>query len=214
MTSSVEHFRELIPLHLNGSLSEQETHEFLQALQKYPELEQELSEFNEINDAFNAMPMPDEAHFDTLFEKIAAKNSLATDKPASTVATPVQPTLLDTLRLWFGNPFLSWGVALAQFAILAVVIFSLPPDHPEQRYQTLSDNSHTQTANLNIVFTPSATLEQINSLLHQYQLEIVSGPSSANVYSISTGQTSDLDKLLGQLGQHELVRFAQKTRLE
>lgn len=214
MTSSVQDFRDMIPMYLNGSLSDQQMQEFHSALHRYPELEQELSEFSEINHAFNAMPMPDDDHFDALFEKISARHAVAADKPATAVATPRQSGFLDTLRQWFGNPWLSWGVALAQFAILAVVIFSLPLNNADQRYQTLSDSSHAQVASINIVFKPSATLEQINKLLHQNQLEIVSGPSAASVFSLSARHTSDLDTLVTQLRQLDLVRYAEKTQIE
>jgi hypothetical protein len=214
MTSSVEQLREMIPLYLNGSLSKKQTEEFLQAMQKHPELGQELSEFSDINDAFNAMPMPDEDKFDALFEKISASNSQAEQKPAVAASVAQQESFFDTLKQWFSNPFLSWGIAMAQFAILAVVIFSLPVEKPDQRYQTLSDTSHTQASSINIVFKPTATLEQINNLLHQHQLEIISGPSTANVFLISARNSADMDTLIGQLRQQELVRFVEKTRME
>lgn len=214
MTSNPEQLRDMIPLYLNGSLSEPETEEFLQAMQKHPELAQELSEFSAINDTFNAMPMPDDDKFDALFEKISARHSLSAQQAVHSASAPLAQGFVDYLKQWFTNPFLSWGVALAQFAILAVVIFSLPVAKQDQRYQTLSDSGHVQASTMNIVFNPTATLEQTNNLLHQYRLEIISGPSTANVFVIKVGNAAEMDQLIGQLRQHELVRFVEKTQME
>lgn len=208
MTSSVEQLRDLIPLYLNGSLNEIESSVFLEQIKNYPELERELSEFSDINDTFNAMPMPDGDHFDALFNKIEVKNSAKPIK--KNIHQTNKDGLITMLRNWLLNPFISWGVALAQFAILAVVIFNLQPEESDVRYQSLSQAVQNQKASINLVFGEMTTVQQINRFMHKHQLEFVSGPGSTQVYQLSAPEHVDLDKLVAELRQAEIVRFAEK----
>lgn len=209
MTSSIQQLREMIPLYLNGSLSEQQTRDFLQEISKHPELEHELAEFSDINDAFESMPMPDDANFDALFEKI---DTTAVKAPSS--APTKKENYIDNLKQWLVNPFVSWGVALAQFMLVALILFNAAPEKTDIRYQSLSHTEQGSKDSISIVFTKTATVGQINTLLLELRLDIVSGPTRGKVFLIRAQDSSDVAKLLDRLRQEKIVRFAEKTLTE
>lgn len=217
MTSSIQQLRDMIPLYLNGSLGKKQATEFLQQIRSHPELEQELAQFSAINDSFEQIDIPDEAQFDGLFTRVEA--NIVQQHVNERVHPEQQQSGLhrwqEKFRELFVNPFVSWGVALAQFVVLALVILYIQPEQKDIRYQSLSHSGQARSAaSMNIVFKPSATLAEINALLQQHQLDIVSGPSSAHVFSIAAQNSTELDELIIQLRQSDIVRFAEKTRLE
>ena len=55
MTYEREKLRELIPLYVNETLSEEERGEFENSLDQYPEMSQELEEFAEIKASYRGL---------------------------------------------------------------------------------------------------------------------------------------------------------------
>jgi hypothetical protein len=64
------------------------------------------------------------------------------------------------------------------------------------------------------VFSPTITLVQLQSLLDEAQLKIVSGPTEAGVYSLASNSTLTVRSSLALLRQHATVRFAEATAPE
>jgi anti-sigma factor RsiW len=62
------------------------------------------------------------------------------------------------------------------------------------------------------VFAPSITLEEMQSILDEAQLRIVSGPTEAGVYSLASTSSRPASASLGILRAHASVRFAESTR--
>lgn len=62
------------------------------------------------------------------------------------------------------------------------------------------------------VFAPSITLEELQSILDEAQLRIVSGPTEAGVYSLASTSSRPASASLGILRAHTTVRFAESTR--
>ena len=217
MTSSIQQLREMIPLYLNGSLSEQQASEFRLQIKKYPELELELDEFEAIDNTFDPINMPDEQQFDSLFKQIETKISQNAQKQEQVVQKSYiepQQSWLDNFKDLFSNPFVGWGVALAQFALIAVIVFQTPTQENELRYQSLSADTPQATASINVVFTETATLAQLNALMLEHQLEIIAGPGRGKAYQLSINQGSQPDDVVQQLRQSSVVRFAEKTGVE
>jgi hypothetical protein len=59
------------------------------------------------------------------------------------------------------------------------------------------------------VFAPSVTLSELQALLEDAHLQIVSGPTEAGVYSLSITGPQSLDWTLRRLREHDSVRFAE-----
>ena len=61
------------------------------------------------------------------------------------------------------------------------------------------------------VFSPTITLSELQSILDEAQLRIVSGPSEAGVYSLAVYSERPVSASLALLRQHAAVRFAEST---
>jgi hypothetical protein len=59
------------------------------------------------------------------------------------------------------------------------------------------------------VFTPTVTLAQLESILKDAGLRIVSGPTEAGVYSLAMDGSGSPQASLSRLRTHEGVRFAE-----
>jgi len=61
------------------------------------------------------------------------------------------------------------------------------------------------------VFAPNITLVELQSILDEAQLRIVSGPTEAGVYSLASDSALTVRASLALLRQHATVRFAEGT---
>lgn len=64
------------------------------------------------------------------------------------------------------------------------------------------------------VFSPEVTLVELQSILAESGLKIISGPSEAGVYSLAATSTRPVAASLTALRRHPQVRFAEATRLD
>jgi hypothetical protein len=204
MTYSREQLRELMPLYVNGSLSPQVAEDFLRAIEQHDDLMAELDEFSDISAAFDSRPLPDEDHFQALFEKIDTGNAV----PVATKQQPAAAGGIEWLKNVFLRPWLSWGLVLAQFALIAVIVLRPPADEP--RYETLSHGAPQVAQRINVVFSEHVSVQDMNRLLRSHGLAIVSGPSASGMYVLSLPADSD-PRLLSELERSSLIRFVDKA---
>jgi hypothetical protein len=61
------------------------------------------------------------------------------------------------------------------------------------------------------VFAPTVTLSELQALLDDAHLKIVSGPTEAGVYSLAMSASPSVDWSLRRLRAHEVVRFAESV---
>jgi hypothetical protein len=61
------------------------------------------------------------------------------------------------------------------------------------------------------VFAPTVTLSELQGLLDDAHLKIVSGPTEAGVYSLAMSGSQSVDWSLRRLRGHEVVRFAESV---
>jgi hypothetical protein len=64
------------------------------------------------------------------------------------------------------------------------------------------------------VFSPTVTLVELQTILDEAQLSIISGPTEAGVYSLASNSTLTVRASLALLRQHSSVRFAERTSPE
>jgi hypothetical protein len=79
-------------------------------------------------------------------------------------------------------------------------------------YYTVT-NPAPQAANTAIraVFAPTVTLSELQELLDDAHVKIVSGPTEAGVYSLAMSASPSVDWSLQRLRGHEAVRFAESV---
>ena len=80
-------------------------------------------------------------------------------------------------------------------------------------YYTVTDAEvRPSTEVIRAVFVPAVTLGELQKLLDEAQLRIVSGPTEAGVYSLAARSSRPVSLSLALLRQHPAVRFAEITR--
>jgi hypothetical protein len=111
----------------------------------------------------------------------------------------------------------------ASIAAIAVAVTVLMADRwMPLRAQLLAPNYHTVTSAqlrpkdevIRAVFAPTITLVELQAILDESQLRIVSGPTEAGVYSLAGKSGQSVSASLALLRRHSTVRFAEETRSE
>jgi Putative zinc-finger len=109
----------------------------------------------------------------------------------------------------------------ASVAVMAVALGLLAADRwMEFRARSSAPNYYTVTTPtprapevvIRAVFAPSITLIELQSLLDEAQLRIVSGPTEAGVYSLAANSHRPASSSLALLRAHTKVRFAESTQ--
>jgi len=112
------------------------------------------------------------------------------------------------------------GVTAASIAVMAAAIGLLAADRwlqdrgrraAPQFYTVTIDGARSPDEVVRAVFSPNITLVELQSLLDEAQLRIISGPSEAGVYSLAAKSNLPVSKSLALLRQHAAVRFAEGT---
>jgi hypothetical protein len=82
----------------------------------------------------------------------------------------------------------------------------------QPNYRTVTNSvPRPQGEVIRAVFAPSITLVELQSILDEAQLRIVSGPTEAGVYSLASSSALTVRASLALLRQHPTVRFAEGT---
>jgi Putative zinc-finger len=109
----------------------------------------------------------------------------------------------------------------ASIAVLAVAVSLVVANQWKQlRARELSPSYHTVTASetrapdevIRAVFSPTITLVELQAILDEAQLRIISGPTEAGVYSLAANSSRPVSSSLALLRGHATVRFAESTQ--
>ena len=139
--------------------------------------------------------------------------------PAAAGADPTGPTRPATTRRRHSIPWL--GLLAASIAVMAVALGLLTADR--WRYSRSSGsqpNYYTVTTAIprppgeviRAVFSPTITLDELQGILDEAQLRIISGPTEAGVYSLAAKSNRPVSSSLALLRGHAKVRFAESTQ--
>jgi hypothetical protein len=112
------------------------------------------------------------------------------------------------------------GLMAASVAVMAVALSLLAADRWMQfRAHTAAPNYYTVTTSaprapnevIRAVFSPTVTLVEVQTMLDEAQLRIISGPTEAGVYSLARTSQRPVSSSLTLLREHAKVRFAEST---
>jgi len=116
----------------------------------------------------------------------------------------------------------AWQTAMAaSIAVTAVALSLLAADRWLQfRVRTSAPSYYTVTTSaarapgevIRAVFSPTITLAQLQAILNETQLRIVSGPTEAGVYSLAANSGRPVSSSLALLRGNSNVRFAERTQ--
>jgi hypothetical protein len=110
-------------------------------------------------------------------------------------------------------------------ASIAVLVLALSLVSVDKWYRLrgreLPSDYHTVTSSaprapgevVRAVFSPTITLVELQAILDEAQLRIVSGPTEAGVYSLAANTDRPVNSSLALLRRHSAVRFAESTEI-
>ena len=113
------------------------------------------------------------------------------------------------------------GLMAASVAVMALALSLLAADRWMQyRARTADGSYYTVTTStprppgevIRAVFSPAITLVELQDILDEAQLRIVSGPTEAGVYSLAANSRQSVSASLALLRGHSNVRFAESTQ--
>ncbi|MCI0505646.1 MAG: RNA polymerase sigma factor [Gammaproteobacteria bacterium] len=206
--------RELIPLYINGALAGKHKIAFEKSLKNDPNLKQEYMEFYEIEAYFDQLDPVSKQHLDRMYSTI--KNSLddLQEHPEAAVdEEQTAGTKIDFIHELLSSPRIGWGLAVLQFAILAIVLIFVAPDYSNSVEANIAAAQILQqqhkSKKLNVIFQDSATNQQIRDLLLALQAEVYSGPTDIGLYTITIeGNEQRAQEVLSTLRNSGVVVLA------
>ena len=201
----------LFPWHLNGTLAALERQKVDSHLLACPACRSELSMERRIYEGMVAEPAVEYMPAASLKRLLARIDGLA----------EVDSRLEKPVAVPSSRASMPWkGLAAAAFVLLVIAAtlqanrWSLTRASDLQpKYHTVtSPRPHAPDEVIRAVFSPSLTLVDLQTILDQSHLKIVSGPTEAGVYSLATTSSGSVSKSLGALRRNPGVRFAESTR--
>ena len=142
------------------------------------------------------------------------------DRGDAHAATPRAPLLSG--RAPARNRQMPWRHLAAASMLLAVSISLVSADKWYRlRAREFASDYHTVTTSvprapnevIRAVFSPTITLVELQAILDEAQLRIISGPTEAGVYSLAANSNRPVNSSLALLRRHAAVRFAESTQL-
>jgi hypothetical protein len=114
------------------------------------------------------------------------------------------------------------GLAAASIAVLALGSLAMVSSDRWAWIRALPSEYRTVTTTaprapdevIRAVFSPAITLVELQALLDEAQLRIISGPTEAGVYSLAATSNRPVTVSLSLLRRHASVRFAESTRVD
>ena len=212
--NSAEHqeISALIPWYVNDTLADTERQRVDAHVGSCAVCRDELAVHQRIRESINAQPALDYMPVASLKRLQARLDAAQTHSHSA--APPIAP--LEPGRS--GAPWRGWMAA--SIAAMAVAIGLLAADRWVQfevrerqpNYNTVTTSiPRPQGEVIRAVFSPSITLVELQTILDEAQLKIVSGPTEAGVYSLASNSTLTVRSSLALLRQHSTVRFAEGT---
>ena len=113
------------------------------------------------------------------------------------------------------------GLMAASVAVMAVALSLLAADrwlqfraHAAQPnyYTVTTPATHAPDEVIRAVFAPTITLVELQAMLDEAHLRIISGPTEAGVYSLAANSSRSVSSSLALLRAHAKVRFAESTQ--
>ena len=205
----------LIPWYVNGSIGERDRQRVDEHMALCVHCRNELARDRWIHDRMtgeNSVEHIPVASLNRLQARLDDVHSEPADPPMADTAAAAKPR----------HGSMPWqGLMAASIAVMAVAISLLAADRWLQSgAHGMAPAYHTVTSAaprapdeaIRAVFSPTITLIELQGILDEAQLRIVSGPTEAGVYSLAVKSRQSVNSSLALLRAHAQVRFAESTQ--
>jgi anti-sigma factor RsiW len=195
----------LIPWYVNDTLADTERQKVDAHVGSCAVCRDDLAVHKRILEGINAQPALD-------YMPVASLKRLQArlDAAQTQAAAPLEPGRSDARRGWMAASIAAMAVAIGLLAADRWVQFEVRERQPNYRTVTTAI-PRPQGEVIRAVFSPSITLVELQTILDEAQLKIVSGPTEAGVYSLASNSTLTVRSSLALLRRHATVRFAEGT---
>jgi hypothetical protein len=211
---------ELFPWYLNGTIAETERQKVDEHVRVCATCRDQLARERDIYRAISAGSSLE--YVPASFSRLQARlDARSVEKPAA----PESAVRQSAPR--HGTPprrgAVPWPrVAAASIAILALGLLSLVSADRWIQIRALPSGYRTVTTSaprppdevIRAVFSPGITLAELQAILDEAQLRIISGPTEAGVYSLAANSNRPVTVSLSLLRRHASVRFAESTHVD
>jgi len=210
--NSAEHHEvaALLPWYVNETLGERDRQRVEAHAGICATCREDLAAQQRIREAIEAQPALDYMPVASLKRLQARIDTLAESAP--TAGTPAEQANASPMRGWMAA---SIGAIAVAVALLAADRWMQSESRLQPNYRTVTNSTpRAQGEVIRAVFSPTITLVELQSILDESQLRIVSGPTEAGVYSLASNSTLPVRASLALLRQHATVHFAERTSPE
>jgi len=218
MKLSHRHCLDLIPWWVNGRIEEPDRLAVEEHLRHCADCRADADEQQRLRHFMSADPVVDYApgaSLQRLMTKINAEDGPSASSPRLAgkriaAAFKSRPT---QLTQWLAAAVLVEAIGLA--IVGGALWRASPPERSAEEFRTLSTGSAPTgslrvAGSLRVVFAPTMTLGELNSLLQDLHLTVLSGPSPAGVYTLAVEPNGEsLANELAALRARSEVRFAE-----
>jgi hypothetical protein len=200
----------LIPWYVNDTLADAERQRVDAHLGSCAACRDDLAVNKRIFEGIDAQPALDYMPVASL-KRLQARLDVAQAQAAPSLVPPLESSRSDApWRGWMAASIAAMAVAVGLLAADRWVQFEARAKQPNYRTVTTSIPRPAGEV-IRGVFSPSITLVELQTILDEAQLKIVSGPTEAGVYSLASNSTLTVRSSLALLRQHSAVRFAEGT---
>jgi len=210
--NSAEHLEvsALIPWYVNDTLADHQRDRVEAHVGACAACSDDLGLQKRIFDGIDAQPALNYMPVASL-KRLQARLDAVQAQGASVQVAPLEPVRIESpWRGWIAASIAAMAVAIGLLATDRWVQFEARGNQANYRTVT-SAAPRPQGEVIRAVFSPTITLVQLQSILDEAQLKIVSGPTEAGVYSLASNSSVPVRSSLALLRQHSTVRFAEAT---
>jgi anti-sigma factor RsiW len=207
----------LLPWYVNGTIGEHELRRVDSHLERCANCREDLAREQRVFQGMNAETSVEYMPAASL-KRLQARLDGAASGDSETMPASDGPAAAGNRRR---RPAAWLGLMAASVAVMAVALSLLAADRWLQfRARSSASDYYTVTTPaprapevvIRAVFVPTITLVELQSLLDEAQLRIVSGPTEAGVYSLAANSRRSVNSSLALLRAHTKVRFAESTQ--
>jgi anti-sigma factor RsiW len=209
---------ELFPWYLNGTIAETERQKVDEHVSVCATCRDQLARERDIYRAMSAESSLE--YIPASFSRLQARlDALSVEKSAA----PAVRQSANQHGIPRRRGAMPWQrIAAASLAFLVLGVLSLVSADRWAQIRTLPSVYRTVTTSaprapdevIRAVFSPGITLAELQAILDEAQLRIISGPTEAGVYSLAANSTRPVTVSLSLLRRHASVRFAESTRVD
>lgn len=193
-------------MYLKGSLPEADQKVVEDALKKYPELNEEIDDYSEVERYYQELEKELPAPSEELYSKIIDNIKTREKQPAIKIKTDYFEIFQNFLKNLFMSPKVAWACAACAILVMLVVV---PTQDTTVKTLTKGTVTAENTVRFNIIFKEDAMEKDIRELINSVNARIIDGPAPNGLYVLEVMDQDQKEAAKTKLNASPFVRFAE-----